>query len=224
MNGSYGERNRRSPFVRFVSSISQGSNVSTSTPIAADIGTGVTLSLPAVLNRPLPSIYNPGSLVDMVFYCPPPPRSAGPSSSGSGKPDSKTSASNVRTLHLAATFFDSDDCECSLARIYAYTNRFCFVRHVSTQVRDRVIHVSCPRESSELLGKRSTSSPYSLHSLGDVRFSEGNTDVRAIPKSHVSYSLQYHGAVSLLVSSMQEACCRAESRSRRKQQRVPSKC
>ncbi|RDX56470.1 hypothetical protein OH76DRAFT_1550926 [Lentinus brumalis] len=62
-----------------------------------------------VLNRPLPPIYNPGSLVDMVFYCPPPPRSAGPSSSGSGKPDSKTSASNVRTLHLAATFFDSDD-------------------------------------------------------------------------------------------------------------------
>ncbi|RPD66418.1 hypothetical protein L226DRAFT_530522 [Lentinus tigrinus ALCF2SS1-7] len=62
-----------------------------------------------VLSRPLPPIYHPGSLVDLVFYCPPPSRSARPSSSGSAKPDSKGPASNVRTLYLAATFFDPDE-------------------------------------------------------------------------------------------------------------------
>ena len=50
----------------------------------------------AVLTRPLPGISHPCSrLVDMSFYCPPPPA-----------PDAK----EPHTLHLVATFSEPDDC------------------------------------------------------------------------------------------------------------------
>ncbi|KAI0748585.1 hypothetical protein C8Q80DRAFT_1103764 [Daedaleopsis nitida] len=63
------------------------------------------LNIPPVMSRPLPPIYHQSPLIDMAFYCPYPHHSH-PSPT---KPESKNSASHVRSLYLAATFFDPDD-------------------------------------------------------------------------------------------------------------------
>ncbi|KAI0362401.1 hypothetical protein OH77DRAFT_1500103 [Trametes cingulata] len=64
---------------------------------------------PPVASRLLPPIYHPSSqLVDLAFYCPPPPHPQASAATGT-TPDSKASSNDAPRLYLAATFLDTGD-------------------------------------------------------------------------------------------------------------------